>query len=306
MTELLIVLVWIIGGFNLIWNMSGFALGHTWDYQYRRWNYHGIKTLLWMALLIVMYYIPWQQWGMFDWHQKGSLMDRIPLVFPVIHFQSTAQVMRNAEIVFRQGCTGVFVINMDGGDYRSLHAASCLKYDYPDKKIGVNLLQAPNFNRALTFSVKAGLDMTWTDEQLTHSSGETWQEAAEIGNLYPDHLKFIGVRFKYQPTEFHPELAAKTAVEFGFIPTTSGPATGKPADATCVQGIKRALPLEAPFALASGITPENVTAYARHVSHLLVSTGISDSFYEISEDKLATLNKVLQQNCWPYYTPCAS
>ncbi|MCD8309993.1 MAG: hypothetical protein LUB83_02070 [Prevotellaceae bacterium] len=45
----------------------------------------------------------------------------------------------------------------------------------------------------------------------------------------------------------------------------------------------------ASLAIASGITPQNVTDYLPYVDYYLVATGISDSFTEINPDKLRQL-----------------
>lgn len=46
---------------------------------------------------------------------------------------------------------------------------------------------------------------------------------------------------------------------------------------------------DAPLAIASGVTPDNVSAFLPHVSHILVSTGVSASFHEFDPARLRAL-----------------
>lgn len=70
-----------------------------------------------------------------------------------------------------------------------------------------------------------------------------------------------------------PAMAALNALTLGFVPTTSGPATGKAPELSKV----RAMWDEADhtLAVASGLTPDNIAAFAPYVSHALVATGVS-------------------------------
>jgi len=63
--ELLVMMFWVIAVLCCLFNASSFALGHTYDYRTRRRTYHGTKTMFWAMVLVVMYYIPWQSWGIF-------------------------------------------------------------------------------------------------------------------------------------------------------------------------------------------------------------------------------------------------
>jgi hypothetical protein len=40
------------------------------------------------------------------------------------------------------------------------------------------------------------------------------------------------------------------------------------------------------LALASGLTPENINSYKGHITHALVATGISESFYKFDPIKV--------------------
>lgn len=214
-------------------------------------------------------------------------------IIPVIHFESDAQAMRNAERVFDAGCEGVFLIHMDGENELLAPVALRIKSRWPHKLVGINYL-GMDPAKAILANVANGLDMTWTDMQLTHSSAEPWTQAKMIQTALvkcPSHLVFAGVAFKHQWPEPQPELAARMAGKFGFVPTTSGSATGVAAEVEKVVRMRQAL-RDAPLAIASGITPENVHEYAPYLTHILVATGVSESFYEFDYEKLYRLRSI--------------
>jgi len=217
-------------------------------------------------------------------------------VIPVIHYQSDEQAMRNAERVVDAGCEGVFLIHMDGENELLAPIACRIKSRWTDSLlVGINYLGEDPAKAALS-NVANGLDMTWTDVQLTHSSAEPWSYAAMVRDALancPKHLLFAGVAFKHQRHEPQPELAARMADEFGFVATTSGSATGVAAEVDKIARLRAALGA-APLAIASGVTPENVHEYAPHLTHILVATGVSESFYEFDYEKLYRLRSLCQ------------
>ena len=46
--------------------------------------------------------------------------------------------------------------------------------------------------------------------------------------------------------------------------------------------------------IASGVTPENAYQYFPYVDAILLATGISRSFHELDNDKMAKLKQALQ------------
>ena len=101
-------------------------------------------------------------------------------------------------------------------------------------------------------------------------------------------LYFGGVAFKYCRRVEQLEAAARIAIRYMDVVTTSGPGTGKAAEPDKLRRMRQALG-SFPLALASGVTPENVTDYLPYVDCFLVATGISKSFTELDPAKLATL-----------------
>jgi hypothetical protein len=196
-------------------------------------------------------------------------------VLPVIHYLDDALALRNAEIAFDAGANGVFVISMEGDDEPVVPAARLIKDRWPDRIVGVNLLSLPATD-ALERSLAANLDATWTDRPGVSSAyiGSEAFRVADRLKTCKDHLFFGSVAFKYQADEPHPGAAARRAAALGMIATTSGTATGIAPDTTKTATMKKAL-ADAPLALASGVTPDNVESFLASVSYFLVATGIS-------------------------------
>lgn len=214
-------------------------------------------------------------------------------IIPVIHYANDEQVRRNAAIAHAAGCAGVFLIHMNGENHSLAPAAKAIKSAWPDMLVGTNLLGVDPFN-ALAANIAHGFDMTWTDEQITHSDLEDFAIAERMREMLqatPSHLVFAAVAFKYQRPEPKPATAARTALSYGFIPTTSGIGTGVAANVGTIAVLRREIGEDAPLAIASGIDPENVGWFAPHLSHVLVATGISKDFHEIDPERLGLLCK---------------
>lgn len=201
-------------------------------------------------------------------------------VIPVIHFLHARQALRNAELAAKHGCHGVFLIDMHGRQPDAVRESALeIKRQLPELKLGINHLGlAPT--AAVLLNDSLGLDMTWTDQCLTHTEANavTRQRldfmTRTLATL-PQHEAYVGVAFKYQAPEPNPGKAAADAHAAGFIATTSGPATGQPIDLDKLREIRAALPAGAPLAVASGVTPENVVQLRGLATHVLVATGIN-------------------------------
>lgn len=206
------------------------------------------------------------------------------IIIPVIHWKSPSQAEWNLRVALDAGCPGAILINM-GGEGRAM--VSCLldlRERYPDALLGVNLLGAASFRDMLNTSRIIGLDATWTDEQLTHSSRRPVRPDIPTG-----HLVFCAVAFKYQQHEPDPVTAARTAVRLGMVPTTSGAGTGEPVDPDHLRLIREGIGPEAPLAVASGVTPENVHLVRPYLTHALVATGISANFHNLDPARTRAL-----------------
>jgi predicted TIM-barrel enzyme len=218
-----------------------------------------------------------------------------PSIIPVIHYADDEQALRNAGRAAEAGCEGVMLIEMRGRNDPLPAMARAIKARWPHMLVGINFLGATAIE-ALVDNLAIGTDMTWTDAQPTHSMEAPWFGAEQLREARAwggAHLLFTGVAFKHQRHEPDPETAARKALEMGFVPTTSGEATGVAAEVGRIERLRAAIGPDAPLAIASGVTPDNVHLYAPLLSHILVATGVSSSFHEFDEDLLRRLRSAV-------------
>jgi predicted TIM-barrel enzyme len=137
------------------------------------------------------------------------------------------------------------------------------------------------------------LDYLWGDNCGVSSKGLTTrgEELSAWAKRHPNQRVFASVAFKYQPAEPDPAEAARQALAAGFIPTTSGSATGSPPTLEKIRSMSEAA--GGKLAIGSGMTVENVREYIPYVSHILVSTGISQDEHRWDQARMrAFVNEV--------------
>lgn len=213
-------------------------------------------------------------------------------VWPVLHVADAARrdlTWRNAQMVWEAGCPGVFLIHMQGDNEAALAEALWVRNTFPTLRVGVNLL-GEQADQAMRRSLATGLQATWSDAPNVSSQGigPVAQHVRALLHAHPEHTFFGSVAFKYQPAEPDAPAAARLASTLGMVATTSGPATGRAPDLAKLQSMRAALGRQ-PLAVASGITPENLPELGAHLTHVLVATGISRSFYELAPARLRQL-----------------
>lgn len=196
-------------------------------------------------------------------------------VYPVIHHLDWQTTYVQATLALDAGADGVFLISHRGDDLDLLEIAVTLKAQH-SKFVGINFLghDAPS---ALLLAAGIKIDGMWCDAPGVSSTGITLL-GSRLRHLH-NALRpvapqvFASVAFKYQPTELNPAEAAINAAGFGYIPTTSGPGTGQAPDLEKIQLMSEAV--HGNLAIASGMTPENVSQFLPYVKYFLVATGIS-------------------------------
>ena len=225
-----------------------------------------------------------------------------PVVLPVIHVLDTAQTVENVRILIGEGAAGCFLINHDFEVEPFLPIIREVRSAFPTLWLGLNFLAVIGKD---AFPVLGDLeregcaiDAYWADDARIDETGEDPAEAAEIAKVRMtsgwDGLYFGGTAFKKQrpvdPAKW--QSAAREAVGYMDVVTTSGVATGEEADLTKIRDFRSGIE-EAPMALASGITPENARSYA-DVDAFMVATGINKAgdFYNIDPARLAALLKI--------------
>lgn len=220
-------------------------------------------------------------------------------ITPVIHVVDRRQTFRNIEIAMSCGAFGVFLISHGTMNAEELIAlAQKAKKKYAHIWIGVNCLDLDA--KEVASIMPPEIDAIWTDNAEVDERQDTQPFAEKVFEIFktrlPKTLYFGGVAFKYQRTVSDLETAVEKASPLMDVVCTSGIGTGHAAD---VDKIKRMSGI-APLAIASGVTPENITDYLPYVDWYLVATGISDNFTDINPDKLKALienvNKWEQNN----------
>ena len=222
------------------------------------------------------------------------------MVTPVVHVIDADQAIRNLDVTAAAGCPGTFLINHDFPMETFLPVLREIRAARPDMWLGVNFLAQPG---DVAFPVLGGLaregcrlDAYWADDACIDERAEHQVRAAEIERARSlsgwDGLYLGGVAFKKQrpvAADDH-DAAARKALPYLDVVTTSGVATGRAADRAKIETFREALG-DAPLALASGITPANAGDYADLVDLFLVATGINHEgdFYNIDPARLAAL-----------------
>ena len=202
-------------------------------------------------------------------------------VYPVIHHRDPVLTLSEIDLARHFGADGVFVISHDGKDRELLHVAHHAQRQDATFPIGINLLSMPAMDAGME-AIHAGLKMLWADDMGVSSAGLT-DMGKRVSRMLPNHIQcFAGVAFKYQPREPDPVGAARQAVRAGLIPTTSGIGTGHAPP----PGKVREMGAVGPLAVASGMTPGNIAAYAAHLGYVLVATGIALDEHRMDPKKL--------------------
>ena len=212
---------------------------------------------------------------------------------PVIHVEGGKQALRNALIAQGEGVDGIFLINHHIPYTSLLECYQRVIEKLPNFWIGLNCLDLGM--SAVDYIPKdtAGL---WVDNAGLSESGNPIIGAQEFARLRQKSgwrgIYFGGVSFKYQGHVDNVARAAKLAVPFVDVITTSGEGTGIAADVDKIRKMKNAISNH-PLAIASGVSPENVAEYMPYTDVFLIATKISDSHTELNPAKVRKLAKAL-------------
>lgn len=206
-------------------------------------------------------------------------MNEANIITPVIHCLGWEQIDKNLKVCLDSGIEMVFLINHStaptavsdlGNWYIKAREA------YPTLKFGLNFLQLTTRN-AVMIGEELGVGAIWTDYQVTHKKTT-------------DILVFGGVAFKYQKQVRDDELetVCKEAIDEMDVITTSGPATGIPANIDKIKRIRSYIGNH-PLAIASGISVENKKIFEPYVDYMLVASSITDDDELIIKERLVEL-----------------
>lgn len=220
------------------------------------------------------------RWGLNSAFRKQFHQPHV--VLPVIHVATEGQAMRNAALAREAGAAGVFLINHAISSRALLAIHAKVVEAFPGWWSGVNCL---DLDPEEVFSlVSKEVGGVWADNAMIEE-GQLEQPAAAAAleaqrRLGWQGLYFGGVAFKYQRHVDDLRSAATTARQYMDVITTSGPGTGQAAHVDKIRTMKEAIG-DFPLAIASGITPANVSDYLPYADCFLVATGISRSFEEL-------------------------
>lgn len=211
-------------------------------------------------------------------------------VLPVIHHLDAATTRDQVDLALNAGADGVFLISHDGRDAELLELVPKLREACGNFWLGVNLLSERDPAAAYRMAATAGFDGVWLDYCGVDSLGANVQALHLARSRRRTSLGlrrldvFASVAFKYQAPEPRPALAALNALTLGFVPTTSGPATGEAPELSKVRAMWDEA--DGTLAVASGLTPDNVASFAPYLSHALVATGVSRDAHHFDAELL--------------------
>ena len=188
----------------------------------------------------------------------------------------------------RAGADGVFVINHGVRPSALIDVANRIHAEHPDLWMGFNFLglRPEDAFHALPDYAK-GL---WTDNAGEGPSVQRARLRSEWKGEY-----FGGTAFKGQRQPSDLREAVLTAATFMEVVTTSGPGTGRAPELEKIRIMgETAKQCGRGLAIASGVTPENVSQYMPYATHILVATGVSQSFQELDFYKMKQLVDVIR------------
>jgi uncharacterized protein len=216
------------------------------------------------------------------------------VLLPVIHVDSRVTLAsRNVEVAREAGASGAFLIGhgMDAADLNAIWYV--VSEEHPEFWIGINHLDLRGGGSVA--HAPAGARAVWTDDTLLEHpldgpqrTGDRVAAAARARDI----LLFSGVAFKHGRRLGKAEEEARAAATFTDVLVTSGVATGREADLTQVEAVRRGAG-DRPIALASGVTSENVQMYLPLVDAYLVATGISRDFHTLDPARTRALAEAI-------------
>lgn len=218
------------------------------------------------------------------------------VVLTVIHVAAREQAERNARLARENGADGAFLISHGTvADDELLRIHEAVAAGMGEWFVGVNCLSwavEETFRR-----VGPRVAGVWIDDALIDEGSDEQPAAARVAEAQRQSgwrgLYFGGVAFKYQRPVRDLAQAARRAAGWLDVVTTSGPGTGQAAAPEKIAAMRRALG-DHPLAIASGVTPENVTDYLAHADCFLAATGVSYTFEELDPARVRDLVRVVR------------
>lgn len=214
----------------------------------------------------------------------------------VIHVLYPSQVLKNVTIAINEGASGVFLIDHYGVPGRLSLIFDHVREHHDSIWIGLNYLGITPTDAIHKIPINAsGL---WTDDAgVTDCGGLDYSIAASNWDLRQKRddwsgLYFGGVSFKYQKPIRDHRIVAQISCDYMDVITTSGDATGHPPKVEKIIEMRNAVS-DFPLAIASGISADNIGQFLGIADCFLVSTSISENFYDLNPIKVRKLVQVM-------------
>jgi len=215
----------------------------------------------------------------------------LPAAFPVLHPVSDVALYRSLETVLSAGAAGVFLIDQGMPAPIVLQHAHAIACAHPTLAVGVNLLALPLRRTLSLVARRHAIRMIWVDEAPVGNLAV--EERYVIDRAFYVHAAlFGGIAFKYGPSVDDADVPSLIARARGGHPplvdvvTTSGVKTGAPPTIEKIRLFRASLGPEAPLAIASGMTVDNVESFVEAgADAFLVATGIERSFGVLDPSK---------------------
>jgi hypothetical protein len=227
-----------------------------------------------------------------------NIFGKSHVLLPVIHVKNYEQALSNCKMCFECGVDGVWLINHDCSSLDMIDIIKKIRYTYPTNWIGANFVDLyPHevFNRIQ--KMKLQLDGVWTDNAMINEDSN-FQNAAEFVNYSKfanswNGLYFGGIAFKYRTEPKSVGKVASIAQTYVDVVTTSGNGNGHQMPLSKALEISSNV-TNAPVAVASGITHQNILTYKPYVNCFMVSSCIEEDFYNFDRAKLNSLVSIVK------------
>ena len=224
----------------------------------------------------------------------NNVFNQKKVLLTVNHVYNYEQGRKNTEISIDNGADGIFLINHGIRSDLLIPIYEKLRKEFKQIWFGVNLLD--NRTKDMFAAIPANMQGVWADNAHIDEYSNEQPEAEEIKDSILNNnfkgLYFGGVAFKYQRKVENYSQAAKTAMNYVDVVTTSGLGTAKAPDVAKIEIMKNALG-NFPLAIASGITTENVSNFLPYTDCFLVASGISYDFENLDPEKVKRLADII-------------
>jgi len=244
--------------------------------------------------------------------------DKSKVFLPVIHYYDDEQFWKNIEIAYKY-TDGVWLITQGRGMYsdKLCRFAEEMRGKLPTTFfIGVNFLRDNIHAFELVEKMGCVFDGLWTDNGYVYDDNRSIVEADNFARLIEESdwngLYFGGTAFKYQRKVFFLEYVTRVACDYMHVVTTSGPGTGQSANIEKIKLMRKVIDdhsgystlsindntpqqYRPGFALASGVTVENIGTYLPYVDAFMVGTGIEKEFGILDEDKVREMSRLIYE-----------